>query len=528
MLTAGAATGELTPLARPRPAARGRPRLPPRGAAAGGRRAAGARRAARGASGGHADGRSPALRRRDGARARGSPRRRRAACAAMRAAIARALPAFADAVHAARPWAGLRPCSPDGLPYVGRVPRYPNAVVATGHCMLGLSLAPITAGIAGALVEGQAPPLDVGLLDPARFDRPGRRRTVTAPWWQTALAVPGVPALASPTPTATGSATCPASPSRLDYLAELGRRRDLALAVLPLADGRLRLRRRPTTATSTRCSARSTTSTRLVDEAHARGLRVIARLRPQPHVRRAPVVRRGASLARTSPRRDWYVWRDAKPDGSPPNNWVELLRRLDVGVGRGDGAVLPAPRSSASSPTSTGATPRCGPRCTTSSRFWLDRGVDGFRIDVLWLPGQARRLRRQPAGADRWPRTSTPWTRYDSPAFEDLPETHEIVREMRAVSDEYDDRVLIGEIYLPLARLVTYYGDGARRRPPAVQLLAGDDGRLGRGHDPPPGRRVRGGAAGRAPGRTGCSATTTCRASPRARARRPGWRRCCC
>ena len=101
-----------------------------------------------------------------------SPRR----LAAMRASIARLLPAYADAVYAARPWAGLRPCSPDGLPYLGRVPGYANAVVATGHCMLGLSLAPITARIAGALVDGEEPPIDVTLLDPARFDRAGRRR----------------------------------------------------------------------------------------------------------------------------------------------------------------------------------------------------------------------------------------------------------------------------------------------------------------------------------------------------------------
>ena len=90
-------------------------------------------------------------------------------------------------------------------------------------------------------------------------------------------------------------------------------------------------------------------------------------------------------------------------------------------------------------------------------RFWLDRGVDGFRIDVLWLlVKHADFIDNPPAEAMR--EGETEWTRYDRPAFEDRPETHEIVREMRALSDEYDDRVLIGEIYLPLARLVRYYG----------------------------------------------------------------------
>ena len=99
---------------------------------------------------------------------------------------------------------------------------------------------------------------------------------------------------------------------------------------------------------------------------------------------------------------------------------------------------------------------------------------------------------------------------------------------MRALSDEYDERVLIGEIYLPLARLVRYYGpalDGIHLpfNFSLVTMGSWDAGTIRRLR-----RRVRGGAACRARGRTGCSATTTCRASRPARARRPAWRRCCC
>lgn len=68
-----------------------------------------------------------------------------------------------------QPWRGLRPCSPDGLPYVGRPRRYGNLVVATGHAMMGLSLAPVTGRVVAALVSGASPGFDLSLLSPDRF-----------------------------------------------------------------------------------------------------------------------------------------------------------------------------------------------------------------------------------------------------------------------------------------------------------------------------------------------------------------------
>jgi D-amino-acid dehydrogenase len=66
-------------------------------------------------------------------------------------------------------WAGLRPCSPDGLPLVGRVSRYDNLAVAGGHATLGLSLGPITGELVADVVMGETPRFDVALLDPDRF-----------------------------------------------------------------------------------------------------------------------------------------------------------------------------------------------------------------------------------------------------------------------------------------------------------------------------------------------------------------------
>ncbi len=67
------------------------------------------------------------------------------------------------------PWAGLRPCSPDGLPYVGRVAGFSNLTVAAGHAMMGLSMGPVTGRLVAELLGAGEPCLDIRRLDPLRF-----------------------------------------------------------------------------------------------------------------------------------------------------------------------------------------------------------------------------------------------------------------------------------------------------------------------------------------------------------------------
>ncbi len=66
-------------------------------------------------------------------------------------------------------WKGLRPCSPDGMPFIGRTKHRENVVVATGHSMLGLSLAPVTGEMVAGIIRGDAPKFDMSLLDPDRY-----------------------------------------------------------------------------------------------------------------------------------------------------------------------------------------------------------------------------------------------------------------------------------------------------------------------------------------------------------------------
>jgi alpha-glucosidase len=93
-------------------------------------------------------------------------------------------------------------------------------------------------------------------------------------------------------------------------------------------------------------------------------------------------------------------------------------------------------------------------------RFWFDRGVDGFRIDVLWLLIKDEQLRDNPPNPAYRPENDFPRGSLLPLYSADQPEVFDIVAMLRGVADGYNERVLIGEIYLPIERLVTYYGVG--------------------------------------------------------------------
>jgi D-amino-acid dehydrogenase len=85
-------------------------------------------------------------------------------------AVLKYLPDFtAEDFRDVQPWAGLRPCSPDGLPYVGRTRRYRNLSVATGHAMMGLSLGPITGKLISEVLSGEPPSISIEQLSPDRY-----------------------------------------------------------------------------------------------------------------------------------------------------------------------------------------------------------------------------------------------------------------------------------------------------------------------------------------------------------------------
>ncbi|MGH3148789.1 MAG: alpha-amylase family glycosyl hydrolase, partial [Rubrobacter sp.] len=196
---------------------------------------------------------------------------------------------------------------------------------------------------------------------------------------------------------------------------------------------------------------------RLRDEAHRRGIRIILDYVPNHTSDEHPWFVESRS-SRDNPKRDWFIWRDAKPDGSPPNNWVGFFGgdsawEWDEATGQYY-LHLFEPKQ----PDLNWRNPEVREAMYDALRFWFERGVDGFRIDVLWLLIKDELLRDNPPNPD-WKEGGRPSNRQLRVYSGDRPEIHEIVRALRAVADEYPgDRALIGELYLPLERLIAYYG----------------------------------------------------------------------
>ncbi len=201
---------------------------------------------------------------------------------------------------------------------------------------------------------------------------------------------------------------------------------------------------------------------RLLAEAHARGLRVILDLVPNHTSDEHPWFVASRS-SRDNPKRDYYLWRDPAPgDGPPetrlPNNWQTHFGgdawTYDAHTGQ-----FYMHQFHRSQPELNYRHPEVLPAMLDNMRFWLDRGVDGFRVDVIWLMLKDEQMRDEPPNPDA-PPDARPFDRLDHIYTAGVAGIHDIVRQMRAVLDEYDERMMVGEIYLPLERLMTYYGDG--------------------------------------------------------------------
>jgi alpha-glucosidase len=194
----------------------------------------------------------------------------------------------------------------------------------------------------------------------------------------------------------------------------------------------------------------------LMSAAHASGFKVILDLVPNHTSDQHPwfVESRGS---RDNARRDWYIWREPAADGGPPNNW---LSEFGGSAWAFDEATSQYYYHAflAQQPDLNWRNPAVRQAIHDVIRFWLGKGVDGFRVDVIWHLIKDAEFRDNPPNPhfrEGRPPHEKILTQYST----DQPEVHEVIAEMRRVIDEFDDRVLIGEIYLPLHRLVAYYGN---------------------------------------------------------------------
>jgi alpha-glucosidase len=195
---------------------------------------------------------------------------------------------------------------------------------------------------------------------------------------------------------------------------------------------------------------------RLLEEAHRKGLKVILDYVPNHTSDQHPwFVESQAS--RRNPKRDWYVWRDPRADGGPPNNWTSEFGgpawTFDETTGQYYFHAYLTQQ-----PDLNWRNPEVVAAMLDVLRFWFDRGVDGFRVDAIHHLFEDAQLRDDPVDPD-WHEGLPPSRQLLRSYSMDQPEVHGAIALMRGVAKSYaDERLLIGEAYLPIERLMAYYG----------------------------------------------------------------------
>jgi alpha-glucosidase len=194
---------------------------------------------------------------------------------------------------------------------------------------------------------------------------------------------------------------------------------------------------------------------RLITEAHARELRIVLDFVANHTSDRHPWFLESRA-SRASAKRDWYIWRDAVPDGGPPNNWMSEFGgsawEWDEPTGQYYYHAFAKEQ-----PDVNWRNPHVREQMQAVLRFWLDRGVDGFRLDAIARLIKDDRFRDNPPAPETHAHTRRP-NLARTPYSRNLPGVHEVLAEFRRLIEAYDDRVLIGETYLPIPDLMAYYG----------------------------------------------------------------------
>jgi alpha-glucosidase len=196
----------------------------------------------------------------------------------------------------------------------------------------------------------------------------------------------------------------------------------------------------------------------LLAGAHQRGIKIIIDWVPNHTSDEHPWFIESKSSP-DNPKRDWYIWRDPRPDGSPPNNWGSFFGgpawTFDENTGQ-----FYMHQFVPGQPELNWRNPDVKAAMFDTLRFWLDRGADGFRMDVIGLIIKDEALRDNPVNPN------APADLPENDLFGrllqvynmDQDDVHPILREIRQLFDGYDDRVAIGELWGPLDRWVKYYG----------------------------------------------------------------------
>ena len=197
---------------------------------------------------------------------------------------------------------------------------------------------------------------------------------------------------------------------------------------------------------------------RLVAEAHRRNIKIIIDYVPNHTSHQHPWFVE-SRRSRDNPQRNWYIWRDPKPDGSWPNNWGSAFGgpawTWDAATGQ-----YYFHQFLKEQPELNWREPKVRAAMLDVLAFWLERGVDGLRMDVVGMIIKDEGFRDNPPNLNANPglHPDDIFGRQLHWYNEDQDEVHEIIRDFRRLFDQYEARCAIGELGYDLSRWVRYYG----------------------------------------------------------------------
>ncbi|MBV9980602.1 MAG: DUF3459 domain-containing protein [Bradyrhizobium sp.] len=168
-----------------------------------------------------------------------------------------------------------------------------------------------------------------------------------------------------------------------------------------------------------------------------------------------------SSLSRTGDKADWYLWADGAANGGPPNNWLSRFGGTAWEWSEARGQFY-CHTFLTQQPDLNWRNPRLQEALADVMRFWLDRGVDGFRVDASAVLIKDDLLRDNPPNPDAGKETPPP-QRFTPVFTDDRPETMGCIEMLREVLDEYDGRVLCGEVQGKTDRIGHFYGSDKPR-----------------------------------------------------------------
>jgi alpha-glucosidase len=210
----------------------------------------------------------------------------------------------------------------------------------------------------------------------------------------------------------------------------------------------------------------------LLKEAHERGLRVVLDIAPN-HTSDQHAWFKESRSSRDNPKADWYLWRDPGPDGGPPNNWLSAFGGKSAWEWDETRKQFYYHAFMKEQPDLNWRNPEVENAFFECLRFWLRKGVDGFRIDVIWHLLKDDKFRDNPPNHNYDPKKDPSNDQQLYLYNADRPEVIDLVVRMRDVLQEFDgERLMIGELYHSTDRIVNYYGaEGEGAQVPHNQML---------------------------------------------------------